>query len=253
MAVVALAASGVPGANTPTRVENARSIGRVVPGPGFSRCAIGRFSSKDFAGLTVSRPAYVAFGCGFPFDPSVDRAVGTADVNLMRPAMPGGPGPHGTRGSADTASDNSVKILLSGSITANCSVGGGGNLEMGELSVPRRAVARFDLGCNLPFELVFRSSSGGIVHNERPQGEGPYVGTVPYRLDVTIPALSPQPMQLRADFTSDQMFSGGVLTSGEAIAAGGGEISLQTMVPGDRDLLAGEYIDTISIMINPRI
>lgn len=147
----------------------------------------------------------------------------------------------------------SVSVVLMGSIAAKCSVGGGGTIPLGELSGNRQAVARFDVGCNIPFELVFRSASGGIAHTKQPAGEGPYSGLVPYRLGVTVPALSPDPMQLHADFTSAQMVSGGVLSSGDAIASGGGEIRVQTEILQGRDLLAGQYADSISIVINPRL
>lgn len=155
--------------------------------------------------------------------------------------------------SAAAFDGSSVNIVLTGHITPKCTVGGGGNIDLGVLTGNRQAVARFDVGCNVPFELVFRSLSGGIAHTSQPRGEGPYAGTVPYRLGVTVPALSPQPTQLHADFTSAQMVGGGVLSSGDAIAAGGGEIRLQTEMSPGRDLLAGKYADAITIVINPRM
>lgn len=147
----------------------------------------------------------------------------------------------------------SVNIVLMGSITANCSIGGGGNIPLGEIAGDRQAVARFDIGCNVPFELVFRSASGGIAHVGKPEGEGPYAGIVPYRLGITVPAHSPEPVQLHADFTSAQLVGGGILNSGDAIAAGGGEIRVQTEMSQGRELLAGQYADSITIMINPRL
>jgi len=147
----------------------------------------------------------------------------------------------------------SLNVVLAGHITAKCSVGGGGTINLGELAHDKQATARFDVGCNVPFEMIFRSASGGIAHATRPEGEGPYVGVVPYRLDVTVPALSPLPTQLHADFTSNQMVAGASLHSGDAIAAGGGELRLQTEMTQGRDLLAGQYGDSITIVINPRV
>lgn len=147
----------------------------------------------------------------------------------------------------------SINVVFAGHITAKCSVGGGGTISLGELAGDKQATARFDVGCNVPFEMIFRSASGGIAHATRPQGEGPYVGLVPYRLGVTVPALSPLPTQLHADFTSNQMIAGASLNSGDAIAAGGGEIRLQTEMTQGRDLLAGQYVDSITIVINPRV
>ncbi len=154
---------------------------------------------------------------------------------------------------APTFDGASVNVVLAGYITAKCSVGGGGTISLGELTGDKQAIARFDVGCNVPFEMVFRSASGGIAHATKPQGEGPYVGLVPYRLDVTVPALSPLPTQLHADFTSNQMVAGASLNSGDAIAAGGGEIRLQTQMTQGRELLAGQYVDSIMIVINPRV
>lgn len=147
----------------------------------------------------------------------------------------------------------SVNVVLAGHITAKCSVGGGGTINLGKLTSNKRATARFDVGCNVPFEMVFHSASGGMAHVTQPQGEGPYVGMVPYRLGVTVPALSPHPVELHADFTSNQMVAGATLNSGEAIAGGGGEISLRTEMTQGSDLLAGKYADQIRIVINPRV
>lgn len=147
----------------------------------------------------------------------------------------------------------SVDLLLVGNISARCSIGGGRNLDLGELSSQKQAVARFDLGCNLPFQLNFRSAFGGMAHVTQPGGEGPYEGLLPYNLGVTIPALSPDPLQLQSEFTSSQMVAGAVLDSGEAIARGGGEIRLRTQLPAGKSLLAGRYADSITITITPRV
>ncbi len=154
---------------------------------------------------------------------------------------------------APEANGLTLDLVMSGHITAKCTVGGGGTIDLGSLTGDKQAVANFDVGCNVPFEMVFRSSSGGIVHATKPQGEGPYAGIVPYRLGVSVPALSPRPVQLQANFTSSEMVGGATLNSGDAIAAGGGEIRLQTEMTAGRDLLAGEYVDSITIVINPRV
>lgn len=147
----------------------------------------------------------------------------------------------------------SLDIVLNGHITPKCTVGGGDTIDLGQLNVDKNVSARFDVACNVPFEMVFRSSEGGIAHVSKPQGEGPYAGIVPYRLGVRVPGLTPEPVQLQADFTSGQMVGGATLNSGDAIAKGGGEITLQTEMTAGRDLLAGDYADSITIVINPRV
>ncbi|WP_326524692.1 hypothetical protein [Sphingomonas sp.] len=152
-----------------------------------------------------------------------------------------------------SSATSSISLVLTGSVTPDCSIAGGATLALGTLGDGQQAVAEFDIGCNLPFDLVFRSSSGGIAHSTRPEGEGPYGGKLGYRLGVTLPTLTPDPQSLRADFSSRDMIGGSVLSSGNAIAMGRGEIRLQTELPAGTELLAGQYADKITITINPRI
>lgn len=167
--------------------------------------------------------------------------------------LPGAAFATASEGAFAKSAGSSVDLVIAGTISANCTVGGGGTIDLGQLDADKRVSASFDLGCNVPFEIIFRSASGGIAHSEKPEGEGPYAGIVPYRLGVTVPTLSPLPDEMTASFTSAQMMQGGSLDSGEAIAAGGGEIYLQTENIADRELLAGRYADSISVVINPRV
>ncbi|MFV0643084.1 MAG: hypothetical protein ACK5NN_01065 [Sphingomonadaceae bacterium] len=150
-------------------------------------------------------------------------------------------------------SDQSLNLVINGAITARCSVGGGGEIDLGQMTGREAASARFDLACNVPFDLIATSASGGIAHEVKPEGEGPYKGMVPYRLGIELAGSAPQAVQLRGDFTSGEMVGGAVLSSGDAIAIGGGRIQLQGELPSGQELLAGRYRDSITIAINPRV
>lgn len=153
----------------------------------------------------------------------------------------------------DQESQKPLSIVLSGSITARCSIGGGEIIALGELTGRDRASADFDLSCNVPFDLIATSGSGGIVHERRPEGEGPFKGTIPYKLGVSISGSAPQAVVLQNEFSSAEMVDGGVLSSGNSVAFGGGVIFIQGQLPAGQELLAGQYHDSITIVINPRV
>lgn len=159
--------------------------------------------------------------------------------------------------SAGNGSSNSnsasVDVVLVGNIAPQCSIDGGGRIALGELTGHERVEAPFDFSCNVPFELVVRSASGAMVHMDKPHGEGPYSGTLPYRLGISLPTLSPSPVQIGKDFSSSEMLGGAIISSGDAIAAGGGNMLLQTVLPESTDLLAGKYSDSITIVVHPRM
>lgn len=172
MAVVALAASGVPGANTPTRVENSRSIDVVVQGRIAQRCAVGDIPDTDF-----------------------------------------------------------------------------GNLERPGLGMS----ARVALDCNIPFDMEIKATNGGLTHRTMPGGQGPYAGTVPYRLGVEIPVRRPQTGLVRQSFSSNQLRGGGTVSSLDGIATDGMTINVELgQAGGEAGLLAGEYSETIIVTIQPR-
>src|SRR5688572_21958237 len=106
---------------------------------------------------------------------------GAAAALLLLSAMPT---TANAKASAAAFDGVSLNVVLSGHITAKCSIGGGGTISLGKLTSNKRATATFDVGCNVPFGMVFQSASGGMAHATQPQGEGPYLGMVPCRLGV---------------------------------------------------------------------
>ena len=152
------------------------------------------------------------------------------------------------RGRDDAA--RQLQIQVTGRIKASCQMNGGGELNMGELRGGERATAMFGLDCNVPFDLALRSQRGGLAHVSQPQGEGPFVGTLPYDVLLTVPTLRPELAVVQASFKSTQM--SGQLSSGDGIAAGGGKLEFRMReVPG-AGLLAGQYTETLTLTVTPR-
>lgn len=146
-----------------------------------------------------------------------------------------------------------LDVVLNGKITPSCRLGGGGDVDLGELTGGEQVEASFALGCNVPFELNFQSMRGGLAHVTKPRGEGPYAGTLGYTLTVTVPTLKPAPAVMRGAFNSEELASGRTLSSGEAVAAGGGHLQLRTAMPRGAGLLAGEYSEVLSVTVAPRV
>jgi hypothetical protein len=153
----------------------------------------------------------------------------------------------------DISQGASLNVVLNGAILSDCGIKGGGLLAIGELNGREQVSAPFDLSCNVPFELIFTSSSGGLVHAEKPDGEGPYKGNIPYQLEVSVPGQTPRPVELSGRFRSSALVAGVALSSGEAIAASRGTIVLNSQLGEGEELLAGRYEDSLRITINPRV
>jgi hypothetical protein len=143
-----------------------------------------------------------------------------------------------------------LEVRVTGRIKASCQLSGGGELNMGELHGGERATALFGLDCNVPFDLALRSQRGGLAHVSQPQGEGPFAGTLPYDVLLTVPTLRPDPVVVQASFKSTQM--AGQLSSGEGISAGGGKLEFKMRDAPGSGLLAGQYTETLTLTVTPR-
>ncbi len=153
------------------------------------------------------------------------------------------------------ASFTRIELALSGRIPASCQLSGGEGIDLGELSGGEQVQGRFGLDCNLPFDLGFQSSRGGLAHLTHPQGQGPFAGTLGYTLNVKVPTRisASQGGMLEASFTSDELVNRRTLSSGEAIAAGGGAFVLRTARPNGAGLLAGDYSETLTVTVASRL
>lgn len=148
-----------------------------------------------------------------------------------------------------------LELALEGRIVERCEIQGGGNVDLGELSGGREMSASFGLDCNLPFQIDLRSERGGLAHVNQPLGEGPFAGTLVYDLKVAVPTLRPrgERVLVEADFSSMELTSVRSVSSGEGISSGRGEVLLRTRAPTGAGLLAGQYMETLTMTIAPKV
>ena len=150
-------------------------------------------------------------------------------------------------------STSGFDVAVTGRIVSDCRLTGGGTIDLGELTGNEVVTADFGLRCNVPFDLSFESARGGLAHVAKPRGEGPFAGTLAYTLNVAVPVLAPQAGVMSAAYSSADLTARKTLTSGEAIAAGGGQLQIRTQRPQGAGLLAGEYVETLSVTLQPRV
>lgn len=150
-------------------------------------------------------------------------------------------------------STSGFDVAVTGRIVSDCRLSGGGTIDFGELTGNEVVTADFGLRCNVPFDLSFESSRGGLAHVTKPRGEGPFAGTLAYTLNVAVPTLSPQEGVMSAAFSSADLVARKTLTSGDAVAAGGGRLQIRTQLPQGAGLLAGEYVEVLNVTLQPRV
>jgi hypothetical protein len=147
-----------------------------------------------------------------------------------------------------------LDVALHGRIVQRCEIQGGESIDLGELRGGLVAAAGFGLDCNVPFDINVSSARGGLAHASKPLGEGPFSGTLPYDLKVSVPTLYPErEVVVEARFSSPNMMGRAVLSSGDGIAAGRGSLELRTRTPAGAGLLAGQYSETLIMTISPRV
>lgn len=146
-----------------------------------------------------------------------------------------------------------VELNVHGEIAQFCALGAIDDMSFGDLTRQNLSrKARVALSCNVPFEMDIRAANGGLANDRYPQGQGPYAGTLPYTLDVSIPVLRPQSALVSRSFTSRQLMGGTAVSSAGGIALDGMDLTLSLGQPsGEAGLLAGNYGDTIVITVAP--
>jgi len=144
-------------------------------------------------------------------------------------------------------------VALEARIPSRCELGRGADIDFGELTGGLSAVAHLGLECNVPFDLNIRATKGGLTHNSKPTGEGPFSGRLAYGLDIDVPVLAPAERLMSGRYESRQLLSGVTLSSVDAIAKGGAVLRFKTQAPEGAGLLAGEYSESIILTIAPRM
>ncbi len=148
----------------------------------------------------------------------------------------------------------SLDIAVQGTVTQRCAMGSVPNMDFGDLNRPGlSATARVQFSCNIPFNMQIRSANGGLAHAQMPMGQGPYSGTLPYQIAVTMPVRRPRTMVVENTFESRELRgSGRTISSEGGIAVDGLALSVLLGRPsGEAGLLAGQYGETIEITITP--
>lgn len=146
-----------------------------------------------------------------------------------------------------------IDLTLVGSIGSRCLISGGSDINFGELKGGEGTRAPFGLDCNVPFDIDIRSSRGGLAHIAKPQGEGPFAGTLEYDLRLTVDTLQPLPAVAEVNFSSRELLSKRRLSSGNGIAAGGGTLEFRMRHPEGVGLLAGQYTETVTLTVSPQM
>lgn len=164
-------------------------------------------------------------------------------------------GPAGSTSVSNAGVTNvkSLNLAIEGRISERCQMGGINSVDFGNLE--RRglkATARVPFYCNIPFTMTIRSQNGGLAHEQRPNGQGPYAGLAPYSLSVQMPARQPMPRMISASFDSRLLTGGGSVSSHGAIATDGMILAIDMHSPeSEAGLLAGQYGEVVTITVSP--
>lgn len=147
----------------------------------------------------------------------------------------------------------SLDVAVSGTVREHCAIGGIPDRDFGDLRRPGLGFethVAFD--CNIPFTMTIRGAQGALAHSTMPGGQGPYSGTLPYSLEVEMALRHPARSLLRRAFDSRQLQAGGAISSNGGIATDGMRLTVELgSPPGNAGLLAGDYTETITIVVTP--
>lgn len=147
----------------------------------------------------------------------------------------------------------SIDIAVSGSIRQHCALGAIADFDFGDLE--RRGLgitAPVAFDCNLPFTMTIKGANGALTHSVMPNGQGPFGGQLPYTLAVQMPVRHPSLQMVSRSFNSRQLQAGGIISSNGGIATDDMVLSVELGMPsGEAGLLAGDYSETITIIVTP--
>ena len=159
----------------------------------------------------------------------------------------------GRANAADIDNVRSLDLGVRGTIAQHCAMGDIPNVDFGDITRPGLTVAtRVALSCNVPFNMTIRAQNGGLANDHYPRGQGPYAGTLPYRIGIAMPVRRPNQSVVARDFDSRELTGGREISTAGAIAVDGMALNISLGRPsGEAGLLAGNYGETIEITIAP--
>jgi len=153
----------------------------------------------------------------------------------------------------DLPEAKSLTLAVQGEIDQHCAMGTIPDLALGDLSSVRGEYRRHvPLDCNVPVDVVVKSTNGGLTNTAYPGGQGPYKGKLGYRLDLTMAVRKPAINVVSRNFASTQLAAGGLLSSDGGIVLDGFDLSIRfDQLRGDDALLGGDYSEVIEITVTP--
>lgn len=146
-----------------------------------------------------------------------------------------------------------VEINLHGTLPQECAMGNPGGVDFGDLNRPNlTADVDVSLTCNVPFTISLKAEHGALTNEREPNGEGPYAGSLPYTLGLSVPVRLPSASIVEGSFASSALAGGESLSSGGGIALDGMQLHVALgSPPSEAGLLAGNYSETIVITVAP--
>ena len=146
-----------------------------------------------------------------------------------------------------------MELVVSGAVRQHCLLGAVSDFDFGDLERPGlNYEVETAFHCNVPFSITVTAERGALTHGAMPNGQGPYSGKVPYLLGVNMPVRYPSQSVLTRRFLSQDLTSGGSLSSNGGIAVDGLQLAIALVpITSDAGLLAGEYSETIRITVAP--
>lgn len=146
-----------------------------------------------------------------------------------------------------------IDLNVHGTIGQHCAMGTIGNMSFGDITRPNLRIAtRVSFDCNVPFTVTIKAQNGALTNNAYPHGQGPYSGTLPYRIGIDLPLRRPDRTQIERTFESRELTGGRTISSEGGIAVDGMALDVALGRPsGEAGLLAGNYGETIEITVAP--
>ncbi len=147
----------------------------------------------------------------------------------------------------------SLDLELRGTVAQRCAMGSVADMDFGNLARQQAsATAHVTLDCNIPFDMTIEAVNGGLAHERLPRGEGPYAGTLPYEIGISMPVRKPGQSLVRRTIASRDLVGGHTVSSDGGIAVDGMDVTVSLGQPaGEAGLLGGNYSETIRITIAP--
>jgi spore coat protein U-like protein len=147
-----------------------------------------------------------------------------------------------------------MNLNLHGRLGERCALGAIDSVDFGDLSHPGApAHTRVALDCNVPISITVSAAHGALANERYPLGQGPYAGSVAYRLGFKVPVRHPwESLLLRSFKGGDLVGPGQTFTTGDGIAVDGMNLEVALEKPtAEAGLLAGTYGETIEITVTP--